>query len=862
MLVESRDSWIANAAKSAGAFIEDSNGNLQEATGSQQATITNIQIISYTVGGSPGRLVTLFLSPSTPLNIAAGVQVTLTGLTHVPALNGANYPVSVIQNSIQIQIQVAGTSLPITAYATETGTASTGTGISGAIPPSWTTGITSDGGQQWVYKGPAVMDWGFSSPLTAPTVTQVAAPTIFPLWSASTWYAPLFVLLDSNGNLQQLTTSGTTGSAAPTWNVTVGGNTTDGTAVWTNLGSSAWQANHAYAVGSVVLTTYTYWITTYDTEMVYNGYTYEQQVVATQSQVTAQGLFQCTQAGTSGANPPSWVNGLSTLTSDNSVVWKNLSTPITWSTIGATQAVSTTTSILDSNGFQQQIQTLGKSGTAAPTWAAQGVETVETGSATPAIWLNVGPYSSSGATAASPWIYAYSGKSSITRHVSTASPLSLPIALTKGNQVVIQGLGVPFPPEDRIVIWRTLAGGSTLFQLDEIPNPGLNQTWTYTDTTPDLPGGGSPGLNQQIIAAIAGANDPPPSNFVPQCYYLTRVWGFTGNILRYSAGPDQAGTSGAADQSFPSQNNFQLPSLGVKCWPTSVGLIVYTNSDIFLVLGQGTDASPFYVTTFQEGVGLAAQDAFCVNGSTAYGMLTSGQVVSMDPGAGEVEVGFPIGDLFNSQYTPSETYCAWHQGSSADMALYVADGSTGWYRMAAVAAPEQGNVWSTQAQIVGGVKAIASVEIAPGVKGLLLGPAQQNQPILMRDKSTNQDNGNSYPAFSNIGVITMAQPGSTAGVEFIVTEETFIPGASPVKVGILCDEIAGPYIYLRNTTTDPPNLPPSRTIKAQRFWTAQDANTILPTRYFQQQIQWAAENFPNELLTNTLFGRLPEKVRR
>jgi len=182
--------------------------------------------------------------------------------------------------------------------------------------------------------------------------------------------------------------------------------------------------------------------------------------------------------------------------------------------------------------------------------------------------------------------------------------------------------------------------------------------------------------------------------------------------------------------------------------------------------------------------------------------------------------------------------------------------------MAAVAAPEQGNVWSTKGLIQGGVKAIASLEIQPGLRGLLLGPSQQNQPILIRDRLTWQDNGVAYTGFGNFGVISLAQPGMTVGVEFVVTEEVTIAGATALTVSVNNDEITQVYLALRNVTKDPPNLPKSNSITAQRFWVAQDANTILPCRYFGEQIAWPAENFPNELLTNTIYGRMPEKGRR
>lgn len=58
-------------------------------------------------------------------------------------------------------------------------------------------------------------------------------------WSPSTVFGYNKVILDSNGNLQLLlsaTSPYQSGTAAPTWNVTVGGMTTDGSITWQNVG--------------------------------------------------------------------------------------------------------------------------------------------------------------------------------------------------------------------------------------------------------------------------------------------------------------------------------------------------------------------------------------------------------------------------------------------------------------------------------------------------------------------------------------------------------------------------------------------------------------------------------------------------
>jgi hypothetical protein len=56
-------------------------------------------------------------------------------------------------------------------------------------------------------------------------------------WTLDTDVALGYVLVDSNGNSQVVTTAGETGSTIPTWNTVTGGTTTDGSAVWTNSGS-------------------------------------------------------------------------------------------------------------------------------------------------------------------------------------------------------------------------------------------------------------------------------------------------------------------------------------------------------------------------------------------------------------------------------------------------------------------------------------------------------------------------------------------------------------------------------------------------------------------------------------------------
>ncbi len=59
-------------------------------------------------------------------------------------------------------------------------------------------------------------------------------------WKANTVYALNAMIIDKNGNTEKCTTAGTSGATEPTWNMTMGGTTHDGTGslVWTNEGIS------------------------------------------------------------------------------------------------------------------------------------------------------------------------------------------------------------------------------------------------------------------------------------------------------------------------------------------------------------------------------------------------------------------------------------------------------------------------------------------------------------------------------------------------------------------------------------------------------------------------------------------------
>jgi hypothetical protein len=520
----------------------------------------------------------------------------------------------------------------------------------------------------------------------------------------------------------------------------------------------------------------------------------------------------------------------------------------------STTTVSPTQSVIDTNGFQETIVRTGISGTAAPAWAtAQGALTND-GSA---VWENAGNYSAAATAAVQ---YGFSFKNSTTDTVSTMSPVSAASVVAAGNFNVVSGPGSPDTQTDTIVIFRTLQGGGIFLEDDEIPAPPPGQNWTYDDFTPDT------SLDTFIEAPINHANDRPPLGFTAIAFHLNRIFGAVNSVLEWCTGPDV--TIGNGLEAFAPANVEKLPDAIARLVPVTLdngGLLCWTASDVMVEMGTGTATNPFFNTTYAKGTSLLNYDALDTVGATIHAFTGSGKQISFDPSAGYTETGFPIGDQFKkvttagfnqALYDPRTAFVSWHEQDSGDTALFVADGSVGWFRYSPVSAPESGFIWSPFAVIQGGTSAVQNVETTPGTFNLLMGP-QVSGPILMRDASVNSDNGAPFAnTFGTIGSMQLCQPYEVVEVAGIVLDSMRV-GTAP-SVGILFGEIKSttevPFDMLEKTGVDPPLLPESVTLFNDRFSTLQ--NGVCPQcRHMQLRLQWSVEDEPSELLTHTVYGR-------
>lgn len=592
-------------------------------------------------------------------------------------------------------------------------------------------------------------------------------------------------------------------------------------------------------------------------------------------QVTVNGNQIPFGSPTSGTTQPIWpvfsttgAPGYANVTeAAGQFVWNNIgpATDFVWqASINTTLPNST---IIDPAGNTEAPYRQGVTGSTAPTFAASTNQlTLDNPNL---IWINQGAASAPPANSVSTfnggWQYTIALVNTLDNTVSNAAPLSI----STGNFIGAAGVVIPpgsglagltiDPQADYVAIFRTTDGQSVPFLISGTGTSiytvplSVYLTAGYTDTAQDDE------LNNLIQAPTGGEDTPPAQGAINLAFHLSRIFYSIGNVVYWTAGPDTPIGNGV--NGTPPLNFDTFPSLVKRLVPTTSGLMVFTVSDVYLIQGSGTSASPITPgIPILQGVGLASYNALDVNGSIIGFFTTDNQFVIIDPSSGVSYVGFPIGDQLRldsgdpgTTWDSSNVYVAWHV-TGEDQAWYLGDSQFGWYRLCTTPAPETGYTWSPYATIVGGVKALQSIEVTPGKHKLLLGPVAAG-PILNRDLTSFTDNGVAYPASAVVGSAVLAQPGQVATVGFITTES--VRTGIPVVLGVLMDEavpyFTGPFDILKHFVNDPPDLKVSKSLLPQRFYMS-DSQEEAVCRHMQVKIDFGVDTVQNEMLTLTIFG--------
>ena len=423
------------------------------------------------------------------------------------------------------------------------------------------------------------------------------------------------------------------------------------------------------------------------------------------------------------------------------------------------------------------------------------------------VWYNFGPKGIT-STSALGYQYGYSFVDIYTGQRSNISPLSTAITAVAGVAITVTGTGCPIPTSgtgaatgngdpqvDAIEVYRNTDGGGFWFQIPPtlmtgmsgtitdangtlyLKNPGTANspgTWSFVDTVPDSK------LNTQIYGPIGFLNSPPPAGLTNLEYFDGRLWGSVGNILYYATAADDATLlnvlqNGVGPESWEPTNNIPFNSDIIHSIATGIGLLVFTTTDVWVV--SGSSLANYNPVKVLAGVGLGSYNGICIDGSTMMLYTRDRQNLMLNISSGASEIGFVIGDKIESSINPMTAYLARHVKGSQDNAFYLGDGATGWFRLnpnqyGASASGEQSPIWSPFATITNGCNAIASIEVQPGIKQMLVGAASGVGPILNRDITVFTDNGTPYTWSATMGSVVLALPGMLAAIESITTEMT------------------------------------------------------------------------------------------
>jgi hypothetical protein len=346
------------------------------------------------------------------------------------------------------------------------------------------------------------------------------------------------------------------------------------------------------------------------------------------------------------------------------------------------------------------------------------------------------------------------------------------------------------------------------------------------------------------------------------------MWASVANQLYYNSAADNAALLGIQQNAVPSEawapaNVIPFNAPIVRSVAAGGGLLVFTTTDTWMVVGQNLLTGGFAPRKILVNHGIRSYNAVSVDGSSLHIYTSDRQCLTLNPNSGSIEIGYPIGDTLEATFTPGSVYFVRHVAGSLDNAIYLADGSTGWYRLnpnqqGATMQGEATPVWSPKADFTGsisGIGALASIETSAGVIKLLVGQTTTG-PILYRDLSTFSDNGNAYTWTATIGSILLATPGKLAETESITTEMNNVASAATqCAVAVLLDEISGAFESLPSSVNDPPQLVASTSILSNRFYLSQGATPPI-CRHMQIKLSGGAVTTRDEILALTVRGAL------
>ena len=736
----------------------------------------------------------------------------------------------------------------------------TSSGVTGTAPPVWNTAFqssTADNTAVWTNRGP------------------------YGGWVASTAYLTGTIIVDSNGNLQEATIGGTSGSTVPAWAVVIGTTTNDNTVVWTLRGSgfsASTSSSGPLYPGTVSATgTGSSWANLNNikvadglsaTSRIPDG-AQSQTIKATgfgfaiPGSATISGvLVEIGDSSSAGLIEDSTVQllkaGVQSGTNKSRFAWSSSTHPYG----GSSDKWGNSLTPADINDPAFGVALAGSSISGLRTGAVDFIRITVYYNAISATTLGTGAIT---AQAGYQYVYSYHTKS---KHTSTSSSPTYPSGIIIGQfSNTIQAQASGDPNCDTVDFYRIYDGGSLFYFLGSVVNPGSGTVTFVDNTVPDA------NLDTTKIAPLDHLNDPPPAGMTILGYWMGRIWGAVGNLLYFNAGPDCI--NGVPEEAWPPANQFQYPGPLTGLAPTSQGLLVWGADYVSMALG-GPQTLSFYPYDLLKGFGISSPNCLSQDRDTLTVLSTQGRCLKIDL-SGETEIDNYVADLIAETFAPTTSYVTTHRNGT-DSGLWLADGSINTIRYSVTL-----QAWSTLYKPVGGIGAIRSIETSPGVYSLLAGRATAGGYILARNLNDWRDDGQLYSScFVTIGNITLSQPGQRmVPVEHIVgyfdAAGTLGPLNGPLQaraangsypsggpsfpaVYILPNEVSGTsgigfqQLLAGNDSGALPEPPDGQTIPSstllQLRWPVNQINGLVASQlmhHLQVKFAFAPENAPNTI---------------
>lgn len=449
--------------------------------------------------------------------------------------------------------------------------------------------------------------------------------------------------------------------------------------------------------------------------------------------------------------------------------------------------------------------------------------------------------------------YVYCYGNSYSDDVSSPSPPSFcqdPYDPSGAGNIIASGIEILVNPSpDRQVtsihIFRTTDGGGTpYFELPNSPvdnKPESDGRVHIRDTAEDNE------LQIDSIAPDPHFNDPPPQACIDPVWFAGRFWMHRDNNLFFASGPDtpQGSGTGAWNPVYV----FALPEQIVRKFPTPNGLLIVSLGNLYMVRGIST--STFTITEFMKDVGIRIWTAGATDGPNIY-LYTSDRQMLLLNANGIIPMATPIADKIDL-IDPTRACVSLFRHTGLLNQLYISDGTTYLYSLNV-----EVQAWGTPELPTGGVSAIASIEVTPGIWQLWRAKPGSQSNITYHDWNNFTDEGIAYPCFLTFGVIPLADFLLLAKISDIVLVRTRT--GTRVKLSVMANEISPiaqkQFQILDSSSPEPPELEESLSYRADRYaWMtsplADEVNLIL------FRVDFDAAGTPDEIYTWTLGGSQP-----